>query len=254
MEISPSDAPPSRTRSIQDFPYYDGRPVLFALPDWLALLALTAAGFVALVGVQQLWPGDPGRWTGVALFVALPLLGLRLAAGRDWAAAFRRPSAGDVLIGLAFVPVTMIASGLVAFLVMRVSLTAANPSAALLGHMTDLQRVAFVASTGPQLFGEELVTILPLLAFLAAFHQILRIPRRASVAAAWVGSALIFAALHLPTYQWHLVQTLAVIGASRLTLSLPYLITKTIWSSTITHITNDWLLLAFVIFASAHGG
>ena len=43
---------------------------------------------------------------------------------------------------------------------------------------------------------------------------------------AWLLSAIPFALLHLPTYQWDWVQCLAIIGTARLVLSLGYLLTR----------------------------
>jgi membrane protease YdiL (CAAX protease family) len=238
----------------RDFPFYDGQPVALSVGRWLSLIAMVAVGFAALVGLPHLWPGDAGRWGGILLFVALPLLGLRFAAGRYWTAIFHRPTGREVLIGLAFVPVTLVVSSLVALGIMRLAPTAANPFVALLEQLKGGNLALFVAGTGPQLLGEELVTILPFLALLALFRRPLGLPRRIAVAGAWIVSAGIFAALHLPTYQWHLAQTLAVIGSARLMLSLPYIITKNIWSSTITHIVHDWLLFVIVAVAFSFGG
>jgi hypothetical protein len=247
--MSPPDLP--QAPAGRDFPFYDGQPVGISAAKWAFLLGMTAVGFAALVGLQHVWPGEAGRWSGILLFAALPLLGLRLVAGRHWAAIFRRPTARDVLIGLAFVPLTLATSGVVALGVMRLGLTAANPALEQLQHLHGADLALFLAGTVPQLFGEELVTILPLLALLALFHRALGLPRGIALALAWALSAAIFAALHFPTYQWRIGQTLAIIGSARLALSLPYLITKTAWSSTIAHVTNDWLLFAIAVAASA---
>lgn len=53
--------------------------------------------------------------------------------------------------------------------------------------------------------------------------------------------------MHLQTYDWHVVQALGGIGAIRLVFTLPYLITKTIWASTITHVLNDWSMFFAVV-------
>ncbi|MBU1377205.1 MAG: CPBP family intramembrane metalloprotease [Alphaproteobacteria bacterium] len=233
----------------RDFPFYDGRPIALASWRWLLVLTLVAIGFTALLGVPLLWPGPWGRWVSIALFVGLPLVGLRLAAGRHWTAVFPTPTWRDIGIGLAFVPVTMVVAAIIAVAVMQVSPTAANPSAAVLAKLQGADLALFVASTLPQLLGEELVTILPFLALLTAFHRGLALPRLASILLAWVISAALFGALHLPTYQWNAAQALLVIGASRLALSLPYLITKNIWASTVTHVTHDWSMFAVILAA-----
>lgn len=95
----------------------------------------------------------------------------------------------------------------------------------------------------PQLIGEELITILPFLALLALATSVLGWSRRTTVLIGWVGSALLFAALHLPTYDWNILQCLVLIGLSRLVLTLAYFVTKNLWVSSGAHILNDWIML-----------
>lgn len=241
----------------RDFPFYDGRPVALSGPQWLVVLLFCALGFGTLIGTPSLLPGQIGRWTGVLLFVGLPLFGLRLVAGSAWRALFPRLKTSDVWIGLAFVPLNLAATAVVALLVMRTSVTAANPAVAEIGQMHGFDLPLFFAMTLPQLLGEELVTILPLLAILTLCIQQLKTGRKTAIAAAWFLSALLFGALHLPTYDWNLIQALGVIGVARLVLTMPFILTKSVWSSTIAHVTNDWLLFGgFALLAAlrASGG
>jgi len=160
---------------------------------------------------------------------------------------FPRPTARDIWIGLAFAPCTLLVSAIVALGVMRTQLTAANPVAAILLQLHGGDLAVFVAATAPQILGEELITIIPFIALLTLLSAGRRLPRKAAIVGAWIGSALLFGALHLSTYQWHLGQVLLIIGTARLVLTVPYLITKNIWSSTIAHIANDWLIFAAVL-------
>lgn len=238
---------------VRDFPFYDGEPRRISLPGWLIVLATAAAGFAGLTLAPTLAPGRVGGWIGIALFVALPLLGLRVAAGRHWTALFHRPTARDIWIGLAFAPCTLLVSGIVALGVMRLELTAANPVVALMHQLRGADLALFIAATAPQLLGEELITIIPFLALLTFLTARCGLSRRVAIIGAWIGSAMLFGALHLSTYQWHLGQVLLIIGTARLVLTVPYLITKNIWSSTIAHITNDWLIFAVVLIAPKLG-
>lgn len=238
--------------SHRDFPFYSGDPVRISLVGWLIVLALSAAGFAALLLSPLVLPGRLGGWIGVGLFVLAPLLGLRVAAGRHWAAMFHRPTARDIWIGLAFAPLTLLTSAVVAVGVMRVGLTSANPVAATLLELKGVDLALFVAATAPQLLGEELATIIPFLALLTLLSH-LKAPRKVAIAVAWIGSAALFGALHLSTYQWHLGQVLLIIGTARLVLTIPYLITKNLWSSTIAHIANDWIVFATILLLSALG-
>lgn len=232
---------------VRDFPFYDGEPLRISLPGWLIVLATAAAGFAGLMIAPTLAPGRLGGWIGIALFVALPLLGLRAAAGKQWAAFFHRPTARDIWIGLAIAPCTLLVSGIVALGMMRLELTAANPVAAIMLQLHGADLALFIAATAPQLLGEELITVIPFLALLTFLTARCGLSRRVAIIGAWIGSALLFGTLHLSTYQWHLGQVLLIIGTARLVLTIPYLITKNIWSSTIAHITNDWLIFAVVL-------
>lgn len=238
------------TRPARDFPFYAGRPVSLSPLQWLLVLALTAAGFAALIALPRVWPDAMGSWASALLFPALPLVGLALTAGRHWTALFRRPTWRDLGIGVGCAVLCMAVSAFVAIVVMKTSVTASNPVIGMITAMSPAELALFFARTAPQLLGEELVTIIPFLALLTLCNATLK-ARRPAIVAAWIVSALIFGALHLPTYGWHVVQALVVIGSARLVLTLPYLITKNLWASTIAHITNDWTLFGVVLAASA---
>jgi membrane protease YdiL (CAAX protease family) len=99
-----------------------------------------------------------------------------------------------------------------------------------------------------QLLGEELITILPFLALLTFLHSRAGLGRPAALLIAWVVSALAFGAIHLPTYDWNIVQCLVVIGSARLVLTWAYVWTKNIWVSTGAHILNDFALIGATVF------
>lgn len=235
----------------RDFPFYAGAPVALSPGRWLLVVAGCAAGFATLVGFLRT---DPTRWDNLlaaGLFVVLPLTGLALASGGAWTVIFRRPTRRDLTIALLAAPAALATSALVALLLTRFSVTAANPGVERLVHLPADGRLAFFAATAPQLLGEELVTILPFLALLTLLHGAFGLRRRWALIGAWVVSALIFGALHLPTYDWNLAQALLVIGSSRLVLTIPYLMSKTIWASYIAHLTLDWSLFLAVLLVSS---
>lgn len=231
---------------VRDFPFYAGVPRVVSPGGWLLVLLFCALGFAALITPIFPLKGQAAHWAAITLFVVAPLIGLGIAAGRDWTALFPRPRWRDVWIGLAFVPVTIASSALVGVFILHRGPIAGNPVNATLASLSPADLAIFLASTVPQLLGEELITVLPLLATLTLLYRGLKLPRGVAIFGAWIVSSALFAALHLPTYGWHVVQTLAVIGTARLALSLPFLITKSIWSSTVAHVTNDWLLFAVV--------
>jgi len=248
MEEQASDRPG------RDFPYYRPDPAGLSAGGWLIVLAACAVGFawLTLTGEQFVHPPlslspTTARVVGVVGFLAAPVLGLRLAAGRDWLLMFPRPRWKDVGIGLAFAPLTLLVSLAAAYAVFSASPVASNPAVGQLNDMDWLERAGLFAAMAPQLLGEELITLLPFLALLAGFHTRLKTSRRTAILLAWFGSAVIFGALHLPTYDWHLLQSIGIIGSARLVLTLPYLITRSIWASTTTHIANDWTAFGLTV-------
>ena len=110
---------------------------------------------------------------------------------------------------------------------------------------------SYYAKVGLQLLGEELITILPFLALLWYLHARAGLSRNAAVLAAWLLSAIAFGLLHLPTYDWNVVQCLVVIGSARLVLTWAYVWTKNIWVSTGAHIINDWTLISMTVFVAS---
>jgi uncharacterized membrane protein len=123
-----------------------------------------------------------------------------------------------------------------------------NAGIADAANLDGARLASFFAKVGLQLLGEELITILPFLAILTWLHKKAQMGRNAAVLAAWLLSAIIFALLHLPTYDWNIVQCLAIIGTARLVLTWAYVWTKNIWVSTGAHVINDWALIGSTVF------
>ncbi len=130
----------------------------------------------------------------------------------------------------------------------------ANPVNAMLAEASNTARILFYLKTAPQLFGEEVISILPFLAILWCCHQKLGLTRKSAILIAWLSTALIFGALHLPTYDWNFLQCFLVIGTARIVLLSGYIITKNIWVSTGSHIINDWLLFSLMLLLGSHTG
>jgi uncharacterized protein len=224
-----------------------------SLRRWSVVLAVTVVGFAFFVSAPLFLQGAAGQWLSIIVFVGAPLIGLRLVAGRDWIRLFHQPTWRDVGLGLAFVPAALAVSAAVAIALSSVSETASNPVVEMLAHSPIRQTAAYMASVPLQLLGEELITVVVLLAATAALLR-MGASRRASITGGWLISAVVFGALHLPTYQWNVLQAILVIGSSRLMLTLPYLWTRNLWVSTITHVTLDGSLIAFTLLAVAASG
>ncbi|BBK34112.1 CAAX amino protease [Allostella humosa] len=185
------------------------------------------------------------------LFVGVPLAGLAAVAGRHWTALFRRYGPKALGQSLLFAILTISASLAVGLAVQQVAPVAANPVAGAIAGFAGADLPAFLARTFIQLIGEEIFTILPLLAVLWFSTHRLGLSRLWGIAVAVAVSTILFSALHLPTYDWNVVQCLGIIGTARLVLTLSYLWTRNLWVSAGAHIMNDWSIF-LVAFAGSH--
>ncbi|MCG2837605.1 CPBP family intramembrane metalloprotease [Photobacterium sp. WH77] len=245
MKIDKNDS------TIDDFPFYNDKPAAFSPRQWLLLVVLVFAGFAVLITPIPLFATPFGQFIPAILFFAIPLFYLARIAPFHWRAIFRPMSFNHLkwMIGIGLL--NLVISVLLGLLVVK--LFGANPNHALaqLSDMTTVEKVLFFLKTLPQLFGEEIFTILPFLALMHVFYSHCHFSRTRSIILAWVITAVIFGLAHLPTYGWNLLQCLLVIGTARLVLSLAYLKTKSIWVSTGAHIINDWIMFSMALFVGA---
>lgn len=249
----------SRTGTTQypsiDFPFYNGRPARISGAQWLLVMAMVAIGFLALIAPIPLFKGGWAQFIPAILFFAVPLAGLAMVAPHHWTAIFRKVGWREVMWMVAFALLNIAVSMGVGLLVYKFQATTGNPVFGMLAGEATGDRLLFFLKTLPQLFGEELLTILPFLALAWLFHSKFKMARLPSIALAWLLSAVLFGLAHLPTYGWNLVQCLVVIGSARLVLTLAYLKTKNIWVSFGAHVINDWTLFGagLLMGGMAHG-
>jgi membrane protease YdiL (CAAX protease family) len=226
-----------------DLPFYNGQPVALSTGRWLLVMVAVALGFAALLAPIPALQTRLGAFVPATLFFAIPLATLAAVAPAGWTRIFRKVGGRDVLLMFAFALLNIAVTMLIGFVVQTFLGAQANPIFQQLPAMSVADRLLFFLRTIPQLFGEEVLTILPFLALTTLLHARAGLSRRWSIFGAWIVSAVLFGALHLPTYGWNLIQCLVIIGSARLILTLPYVMTRNIWVSTGAHIINDWALL-----------
>jgi uncharacterized protein len=229
-------------RKGDDFPYYSDVPATITGGKWLFVVTLAAAGFALLVA-KIAWPGGTwGQFAPAILFFVLPLAGLVIVAPQGWTAIFRKVGGREVKQMFGYAGLNILVTMAVGAVVIKTFGATANSAIADIGNLDQMGKVLYYLKTALQLFGEELITILPFLAILYVLFKHGRLSRNNAVIGAWLLSAIPFALVHLPTYQWNWVQCLVVIGSARLVLTLAYIRSKNIWVSTGAHVLNDWLL------------
>lgn len=240
-------------RTDSDLPYYREAPEGFSVSAWIVVLASVAVAFFALIGTQPMFHSGLFGFIPPVLFVLIPL-GAIAAVGGPGAplALFRSLRGKDIGIILLFFVLNAIATVAVGTLITGLFHTAMNPAGSLLASASGVDKVLFFGWTGVQLLGEEIFTILIFLAALALLGR--SMSRKVALCFAALVAAIIFAMVHLPTYQWNVGQALVGLVPIRLVLLLPYIITRNIWTSTGVHVLNDWTIFGLSAVAGSDAG
>jgi len=191
------------------------------------------------------WPAGPlGAMIPAVLFPLIPMVALAQVAPGHWKALFGKVGWRELRLMVGFALLNIVVSMSVGAIVHALANVTPNAATAQLSGMDTLGRIAFFAKTIPQLFGEEVVTLLPFLALLYGLTNRFGVGRKGAIVGAWLISSVLFGLIHLPTYDWNLIQCIVVIGSARMVLTLPWILTKNVWVSTGAHIVNDWLLFS----------
>jgi membrane protease YdiL (CAAX protease family) len=247
-------APAERLRWLEDpgrdFPFYNGAPVGLSAWQWLFVMAAVAAGFAVLVAPIP-WPAGPlGAMIPAVLFPLIPMVALAQVAPGHWKALFAKVGWRELRLMVGFALLNIVVSMSVGAIVHALADVTPNAATAQLSGMDTVGRIAYFAKTIPQLFGEEVVTLLPFLALMYALTNRFGVGRKGAIVGAWLISSLLFGLIHLPTYGWNLIQCIVVIGSARMVLTLPWILTKNVWVSTGAHIVNDWLLFTLSLLGA----
>jgi len=249
--IAAGPALPGPAGAVADFPFYNGRPAALSGRDWMIVLGAVAAAFAVLTADLALFTTPLGQFIPAILFAVLPLVALAAVCPRHWTALFRPLRWRDPLLMIGFALLNVVVSSAVGLLVYLTVGASSNVAIGEVGRLDATAQALFFLKTIPQLLSEEILTLLPFLALLWGLVGWLGVGRQPAIVLAWLASALLFGAAHLPTYHWNWVQCLVVIGVARLVLTLPYLLTRNVLVSAGAHILNDWLLFAVVLLGPA---
>lgn len=182
----------------------------------------------------------PATLVPALLFMCIPLVTLAIVSGRNWTALFRPVGWHAIRLMILFALLSMLVSAIAALVINAIGSNVGNPVVMQMNAMTPSEFALRLIPTLPQLLGEELLTILPFLALLWICSHLMAWGRKLSICLALAGSSLLFAMLHLPTYEWHWAQCLGVIGSARIVLTLAYILTRNLWVSAGAHVLNDW--------------
>lgn len=210
---------------------------------WLVMLGL-AVGLAVLSTLPV--PGVPGVWVRAVLFLAIPLAVYARAVPGHWRVIFPRPKPLDAVWAPGFAMIGLLVLLGLGILLARTADFSPNPLGGQLVEMTPAERVLTFLALVPQLLGEELLAVLPFLALLS-WLRLRRLPLGVAVALAGLGAVLLFSAVHLPTYNWNVVQCFVVVGTARVVLLAAYVTTRSVWVSATAHLLVDWALLGLIV-------
>lgn len=236
-------------KSGDDFPLYNGKPNNINAYQWVTLLASVALGFAFLSMKIDVLNGTFGGIARSTLFFAVPLTVFYLITNKEVTTLFRKLRWRDARVMISIALVNLLVTIALGALFLNTLGADTNTAVGALKYLSNHERLLFFVQSLPQLFGEEVLTVLPFLAFLHFSYRYLGLSKTRSVLLAWLLSSLVFGLVHLPTYNWNWLQCIIVIGSARLILTLAYIRTKNIWVSTGAHIINDWVIFSLVMIA-----
>lgn len=236
-------------RADSDLPFYRGTPVAIGPGGWLLVFCAVAAAFAVLTTTQQIFHAGLAWFIPATLFVLIPLAALAVIGGRAAPLAlFRRLRWWDPVLIIGFFVLNFILTYALGLLITSVFHGVANPAGDIVANASIGERILFFAAATVQLLGEEIFTILPFLGFLFFLDRV--VGRKTAICIAALGASIIFALIHLPTYQWNVPQALIGLVPVRLVLLLPFIITRNIWVSTGVHVVNDWTIFGAIVVGS----
>ena len=215
---------------------------------WAIVTGATVLAFALLAVIP--WSTPPLNFIPTVLFAGIPLAAYLLVNRGRRPMILRRIGLRSVAIAVGFALLTIVSSFAAGLALSQVMSLTSNTIIAGLAGETAWDLIILLARSAIQLVGEELITILPLLAVLWLGTRRLGLSPRTAMIAAVILSTAWFAALHLPTYDWNVAQCFGTIGVARLVLTAAFLVTRSLWVSSIAHIVNDWSLFLFVFIGS----
>lgn len=221
-----------------DLPYYKAAPEGFSLTGWIIVLIAVAVSFLVLGLAQQQFHSGFAGFIPPLLFVLIPLVTVAAVGGAQAPfALFRSVGLREVGLMVLFFILNYIVTIVVGTILVTAFHPASNPAGDMVATASGLDQVLFFLWSAVQLLGEEIFTILIFLGVMAGLNRVMS--RKLALCLAALVAAIIFGLVHLPTYQGNLIQGVTLIPI-RITLLIPYIITRNIWTSTGAHVLNDW--------------
>ena len=220
-----------------DFPFYNGHPLL-STKDW-SILVLGAIVYVAIVfGVFNFIPGFedlPSMAMALIHFLVLFLPVLYCCRGKI-GLIFKKPKLKDLKVIVLCIVLYFIFSIVIRALM---SLIFGMPGASAATGASASGEVALqIISMLIGLMAEELVKVISLIVFMALIFKFTA-DRKNSMIVGIILCCIFFGLIHLNAYDFNVVYCLLGVGLGCIIHLYPYLKTKNIVNSYLTHIAID---------------
>lgn len=254
-----------------DFPFYNDKPIQLSWTKWILWVGLTFLSYFVFSGFifspiinnsswlkQLLTSNNQTIYTFIITCFLLVItffivfFTYKIISGSRWNALFRKLEKKEIiysiLLGIIGMVMTVLYTKFILNDIFHVK-TVADLATQRESSTNTIIDISTFITTFIQLILEEMWVVVPFLFVLMICHKKLKINRKISILLAWTISSIIFGLYHIPSYSGNVVQSLLVIGVSRLFLTFPYLRYKNIWASYIAHCSWDFspLLITLLV-------
>jgi len=202
--------------------------------------AIVPALLTSAIGFYVLSYGflGSGLFSPVAVAIGSGL-GIYLLYGSDAAKAFGKPAKPirTFFLGLIAAQLIAVVSGIVVKFLLNVPI---RPDEAV-KHID----VLFLFKAIPMIFGEELLTFVILFIVTGLLANSYSYKKALTIGV--IVSTLVFSLLHLPSYDWNLIQVLLIIGMIRIPFTLASLRSNSLWEGFAVHYVYDTLIFVVIL-------
>lgn len=229
-----------------DFPFYNGIPKLSSA-DWIILLLAVIIEISLIVGVIQI-PSVNILFDSIiypVLYMVVLLIPILYVSKGNFRLIFRKPQKSDIPVVIICVVVYIIFTLAMAFVLNALGFNLAANSVGGEG----ISSIVILFTILVQLIGEELIKVIVFLLSMGLIYHIIQ-DRKISVIVSIAVACIVFGLVHLESYDGNIVQCLLVIGLGCVIHFYPYIKTKNIVNSYLTHLLIDLLLFLPSFFAT----
>lgn len=230
-----------------DFPFYNGKPQMSAA-GWLLLVIGLVLNAAFALGLWNYIPGATKLGIGIIIVnVLVVLIPVAYCCGGKLGLVVRMPKLKDAKVVVICV---------IAYFAFTIAINMILNIFGVIGTSNPLGQVAVRYPLGTlvilavSLIGEEFFKLTALVLGMGAAYAITK-DRKTSLIIGTVFCCIVFGLIHLSTYSYNIPQCLLLIGIGCVIHLYPYLKTKNLTNSYLTHILIDLVVFVPVMLMGA---